>query len=284
MEATPPERLDEWTSMAHGRLCEAALRLLAALGPEPRFPASTAGIEAMLERVGEGRPSEPIGIKIESPEQLPRYEGDLGIWVSPADGGCLRLRMEVGKLSSEEVFLRPDGTLSAFATTAGFGVPEAEWTEQARADAELVERRHRRAMEEEPRLRQEFEQRQMRFRTENLLATRAAPPQDEGGPVVTFVALYSTGVVVQYLVPALPAEDLESDDPWAEPEFEAAMPEIGLADELGTAYELADMGGPDVNGPLMRASQTFTPAVPAAANRLSVRFESAAVEIELGAR
>lgn len=284
MTATGDDRFEEWAPDFRDSLCEAALRLLAALGPEPFFPAEPAALEALVGRVGEGRPTEPMRFAIQLPGELPRYDGEFGFWIRPAGDGCLGLRQETGRLRSEAVLLRPDGTLGEFESIEGFGVPEEEWTEQARADVAAIERLEREQEAAEPELDRLREEHEQRFQLSNLRGSRAAPAHDSAGPVVTFVSLYTTGVVVNYLVPRPPDEQLESDDPWAEPEFEAALPKIELADDLGTPYELVDFGDFDFNGPLIRASQAFTPRVPEAASRLSVRFESAAVAVELDPR
>lgn len=62
------------------------------------------------------------------------------------------------------------------------------------------------------------------------------------------------------------------------------LPQIELSDPLGTAYEVVDFNEREANAPLLRASQSFVPAVPYGAKRLSIGFESGAVEIELGRR
>jgi hypothetical protein len=265
-------------------LCEAALRLLAALGPEPRFPDDPEGVEALLGRVAEGRPGEVMGFATESAEELPRYSGDFLVWVRPAGDGCLRLRHEYEGLCSQAVVLRPDGQLGEFESIDGFGVPESELTPQAIADREAVERRARdeeAASIESERL---TEKAQRRFSTEHLLETLAAPSQEGNGPVVTFVALYETGLIVNYLVPRPPEEELESDDPWAEPLEEAMWPRVELSDPLGTAYEVVDYSQGDPNALLLRASQNFVPAVPAEAERLTIALGSRRVEIPLQGR
>ena len=265
-------------------LCEAALRLLAALGREAQFPADLEGVEALLGRVAEGRPGEPMGFAVEPASELPRYSGEFLVWVSPAGDGCLRLRHEYEGLRSEAVVLRPDGRLGEFESIDGFGVPDSELTPQAIADREDVERRERESEAAEVDHRQEIEEDQRRFRTEHLLGTIAAPAQDGGGPVVTFLTLYDTGLIVHYLVPQPPEEELESDDPWAEPLEEAMWLRIEISDPLGTAYEVADWSHRDPNTPLVGASQSFVPAIPAKAERLTVAFESRRVEIPLGER
>ena len=197
------EELFDWSEMSRTHLCEAALRLLAALGSEPRFPDEVAAVEALVGRIAEGRPGEAMDFALEPAGELPRYSGEYRVWISPAAEGCLRLRHETGfSLSSEAVTLRPDGRLGEFETIAGFGVPEAQLTDQARADREAVERAVRAWETEEAGAKSRIDESQLRFRTEHLLRTVAAPPQDSPGPVVTFLALYETGVIVNYLAPA----------------------------------------------------------------------------------
>jgi hypothetical protein len=87
-------------------------------------------------------------------------------------------------------------------------------------------------------------------------------------------------VIVHYLAPRPPEEDLEADDPWAEPLQEATYPRIELSDGLGTSYEVVDLATQEATL-LLRASQSFVPAIPANAERLSIQFESHRVEIEL---
>jgi len=282
MEAAGEELFD-WSHISRTHLCEASLRLLAALGAEPRFPGEVAGIEALVGRVAEGRPGEPMDFAVEPASELPRYRGEHLVWVSPAADGRLRLRHETGEsLASEAVTLRPDGRLGEFETIAGFGVPEAELTDQAHADRETVERRIREREDHEANARPDIDEGQRRFRTEHLLRVVAAPPQDPAGPVASFVALYETGVIVYYLVPRPPEVELETDDPWAEP-LEAAMtPEIELSDGQGTTYEVVDLDYLDPNAPLLRASQSFAPAVSPTSTRLTIGFKTASVEIELG--
>jgi hypothetical protein len=285
MEARIENEFD-WSEHSRSHLAEASLRLLAALGTESRFPGDVAGVEELLGRVAEGRPGEAMDFAVESAGDLPRYSDKYMVWVSPAAEGCLRLRHETGDrgLVSEVVTLQPDGRLGEFETIEGFGVPDSELTDQARADREAVERLTRERQAEEIDTSREIDEDQRRFRTEHLLGVVPGPSQDPAGPVVSFLALYDTGVIVYYLVPRPSEEDLETDDPWAEP-LEAAMtPTIELSDDSGTAYEMVDLAYLDPNAPLMRASQRFVPAVPATASRLVVRFASASVEIELGPR
>lgn len=270
--------------LSRRHLCEAALRLLAALGSEERFPDDADDVEALLGRVAEGRPGEPMDFAVEPAGELPRYSGEFQVWVSPAGDGCLRLRHEEEGLRSEAVVLQPDGRLGEFESSEGFGVPESELTPQAIADREAVARRERESATAEAGHRHEIEKEQQRFRTEHLLGTAAAPPQDKDGPVVTYVALYDTGLIVNYLVPHPPEEELESDDPWAEPLTEAMLPRIELSDSAGTEYKVIDWDQMDPNAPMLRSSQSFVPAVPAGAERLRVAFEYRSVEIPLEGR
>jgi hypothetical protein len=54
------EDLFDWSEHSRVQLCEASLRLLAALGGEARFPEDPAGVEALIGRVAEGRPGEAM--------------------------------------------------------------------------------------------------------------------------------------------------------------------------------------------------------------------------------
>lgn len=278
------EDLFDWSEHSRVHLCEASLRLLVALGSEARFPEDPADIEALIGRVAEGRPGEVMDFAVESATELPRYSGESLTWISPVADGCLRLRHEYGELESEAVVLRPDGRLGEFERIVSFGVPDDELTERARADREAVERLAREREGDEVDSHREIDEEQRRFAPAHLLAVHAAPPQAAAGPVVTFVVLYDAGLIVYYLVPRPPDDELETDDPWAEPLLAAMTPRIELSDRLGTSYEMVDLSYLEADAPLLRASQSFVPAVPKAAALLAVRFESAGVEIDLGPR
>lgn len=283
MEAVADDTFDE-RSYGRNHLCEASLRLLAALGSESEFPGDPAGIEDLLGRVATGRPSEPMGFAVEIPGELPRYTGGHLVWLSPAGDGGLRLRYELGRLEAEAVTLQPDGRLGEFESIEGFGVPDAELTERAIADRQTVERLARDDAAREIEIEEELEEEQRRFRTEHLVGARAAPTQEGPGPVLSFVVLYETGVIVYYLVPRPPDDELETDDPWADPLGDAMLPEIELADGLGTPYEFVASDEQAADAPLLRASQSFVPAVPADVERLTVRIESRSVDVPLGRR
>jgi hypothetical protein len=274
----------DWSNHSRSYLCEAALRLLAALYDEPRFPDDEAGIVSLLSRVAQGRPGEAIEFAMEPTEGLPRYAGRDLIWIQPAPEGSLRLRHEWGDLRSMAVVLSPAGRLGEFQSIVGFGVAESELTEQARADLKGVGRLAQERRQEETEVHQKIDEDQRRFQTEHLRAVRAAPPQKAGGPVVSFVALYDTGIIVYYLVPRPADVDSECEDPWAEPLVEAMDPWIELIDGLGTSFEEVDWNHMDPNAPLTRASRSFIPAVPAEATRIHVQFASGGVEIDLGPR
>lgn len=278
------EDLSDWSDHGRSHLCEAALRLLAALGSEPRFPGDAAGIETLLGRVAEGRPGEPIKFAVEPALGLPRYTGEYLIWISPAPDGCLRLRHEWGDLQSVAVVLRPDGRVGPFESIAGFGVPGPELTDQARADRDSLQRLTGQREEDEVETMRRIDEEQRRFRTEHLVEARAAPSQETSSPTVSFVALYDTGLIVYYLVQRPSEDELETDDPWAEPLVAAMEPRIELSDGMGTSYEEVDWSYLEQNAPLLRASRSFVPAVPADADRLIVRFQSQSFEIELKPR
>jgi hypothetical protein len=271
-------------SIHRRELLEMALRPLGALGAATEFPRDQAGIEALIGRLAEGRPSEPKRFAYEGPDELPRYDGEWTTWLSPAGDGALRVRQEhPWELSSEAIVLHPDGRTGEFESIDGFGVPDSELTDQALADLEAHERLEREAAEREPEHEGKREEQQSRFRTGNLIRPVAAPPgQDPSGPVVSYVALYETGVMVNYLVPRPSQEELEPDDPFAEPLTEAMFPRLEIEDGLGTAFKAVDVDYVDANSSPLRARVSFAPAVPTAARSLRIVFEGTAVEIEIG--
>lgn len=271
-------------SIHRRELLEMALRPLGALGAAAEFPQDQTGIEALIGRLAEGRPSEPKRFAYESPDALPRYDGEWTTWLSPAGDGALRVRQEhPWELSSEAIVLHPDGRIGEFESIDGFGVPDSELTDQALADREAHGRREREAAEREPEHEEWLGEQQSRFRTGNLIRAVAAPPgQAPSGPVVTYVALYETGVMVNYLVPCPSQEELEPDDPFAEPLTEAMFPRLEIEDGLGTGFKAVDIDYVDANSSPLRARVSFAPAVPTAARSLRISFEMTAVEIELG--
>ena len=267
-------------------LLEMALRPLGALGTATQFPQDRAGIEALIARLAEGRQSERRHFAYEDGEALPRYDGEYTTWLSPAGDGGLRVRREhPWDLSAVAVVLHPDGRVGDFEAIEGFGVPDSELTDQAQADREAHERRTRAQEESEPEHEQWLEERQARFRTENLIRTVAAPPgQDPDGPVVAYIAIYETGVMVNYLMPRPPDEVLDPedpDDPFAEPHMEAMFPQMEIDDGLGTAFKAVEIDEVDMNSSPLRARVSYAPAIPAAATALHVVFESTTVEIDL---
>jgi hypothetical protein len=275
-------------SLDRRELLEMALRPLGALGTAAEFPQDRAGIEALIARLAAGRPSEPQHFAYEDSKAVPRYDGEHTTWLSPAGDGSLRVRREdPWDLSSVAVVLDPGGRIGEFEEIEGFGVPDAELTDQARADREAHEHRAREQEEGEPEHEQSRQESQERFRTGNLIRAVAAPPgQDPGGPVVAYVALYETGVMVNYLMPRPPEEVLDPedpDDPFAEPHMEAMFPRMEIDDGLGTAFEVVDIDSVDMNSSPLRAQVSYAPALPAAARGLRVVFESTTVEIDLEA-
>jgi hypothetical protein len=274
-------------SVDRRELLEMALRPLGALGTVAKFPQDRAGIEALIARLAAGRPSERRHFAYEDGEALPRYDGEYTTWLSPAGGDALRVRREQPwDLSSVAVVLQADGQVSEFVEIEGFGVPESELIDQARADRDAHECRTREQEEDEPEHEQRLEESQARFCTENLIRTVAAPPdQDRGGPVVAYVALYDTGVMVNYLMPR-PAEGVldpeDPDDPFAEPHMEAMFPRMEIDDGRGTEFKVVDVDSVDMNSSPLRARVSYAPGVPASARSLRVVFESTTVEIDLG--
>jgi hypothetical protein len=104
--------------------------------------------------------------------------------------------------------------------------------------------------------------------------------------VVAYLALYETGVMVNYLVPRPPAEVLDPedpDDPFAEPHMEAMFPRMEIDDGLGTEFKVVDIDSVDPNSSPLRARVSFVPAVPDTASAVRVVFESVTVGIGLEA-
>jgi hypothetical protein len=273
-------------SLDRRELLELVLRPLGALGAAEEFPQDRAGIEALIENLPEGRPSEPEHFAYEDGEELPRYDGERTIWLSPAGDGALRVRRQLPwKLGFLAIMVDPDGRVGDFEETEGFGVPDSELTDQARADREAFERRVREQEEDRPRHQAWIEESQTRFRTANLIRAVAAPPgQHPDGPVVAYLALYGTGLMLNYLVPRPPQEVMrpeDPDDPFAELQREAMFPGIEIDDGLGTEYKVVDIDAVDMNTSPMRARLSYTPGVPAAAETVRVSFDSVTVAIDL---
>lgn len=278
------EPFDDWSGFMRGHLYEAALRLLGALGGDRGFPDDVEGIERLLGRVAEGEPGEVMRFAAEAPDELPRYSGRHLVWVAPAGDSGLRLRAEGAGLEAVSVTFGADGRLGEFTVHEGFGVPDAELTECARTDRDRVERLLREQEVADAQSHRMGEEEQRRFRTEHLLEVRVAPPQDPGGLVVTWLGLYDTGVIVNYLVPRPVEEEVDWDDNGETDLFDAAHPSIALSDSEGTLYEAVGSGDEDVTGPLLRANREFTPAVPAGVSHLVVRTEWGSVAVEVGPR
>jgi hypothetical protein len=273
-------------SLDRRELLELVLRPLGALRAAEEFPQDRAGIEALIEHLPEGRPSEPEHFAYEDGKGLPRYDGEHTIWLSPAGDGALQVRRQSPwELGFFAVVVYPDGRVGAFEEIEGFGVPDSELTDQARADRDAFERRAREQEEDRPRHRAWLEESQTRFRVENLIRTVAAPPgQHPDGPVVAYLALYGTGLMLNYLMPRPPQEEMrpeDPDDPFAEPQREAMFPGIEIDDGLGTEYKVVDIDSVDMNTSPMRARLSYTPPVPAGAETIRVSFESVTVAIDL---
>ncbi len=270
-------------SINRRELLEMALRPLGALGTAAAFPQDRQGIESLIGRLGEGRPTEPRRFAYEEPGALPRYDGEWTTWLSPAGDGALRVRLEQpGRLRSDAVELRPDGRIGEFEAIEGFGVPDSRLTDEARADRYAHERRMRERTEDQPRHEEWLEEQQTRFRTDNLIRAVAAPPgRHPAGPVVAYIALYTGGVMVNYLVPRPGAEEFETDDPFADPLHQAMFPRVELDDGLGTDYKVVDIDSIDATGSPLRARLSFAPGVPDETESLRIAIETVTVVIGL---
>jgi hypothetical protein len=262
----------------------AAAGLLAALSDEDGFPQDRAGIEALIAAIAKGPDGEEVWATYEAPDELPTYIGGYGTWVAPAGDGRLRIRLlvrDVDRLASRVWILGPDGALSDPNTIEGYGVPDAELPERVRTELKELERQRREALAQLPEFERRNEEMQNRLRVDHLVGVVAGPAdQDPAGPVVSHVVLYDTGLIVSYLLPRPNKEDLDPDDPWAVTKA-AEERQLELDDTLGTEFE-SSAGSIDPNGDGLRCKREFTPAVPVAASRLSVKVGEDSVEIELG--
>jgi hypothetical protein len=267
VERAPREEpIEESFELRFGLLMGEALRLLAALGDAPAFPINVAGVERLLAAVVPKEPDLPSRFAVEHPGALPRYTGRHLFWVCPRGDGRLRVRSEDYALQASAVTLAPDGRFSDFERQRGFGVPEAELTEQARADRELVERRAREAEEEYVAGQRRRETERGRFRVDGLRGVTAAPWQDPAGLVIAWVAFYEPGFIVSHLLPREIGE-------W--------HPPLRIVDDLGNEYDEIGSGRTSINKPLYRAGREFGPGVAAGARRLMVHSDWGVVDVEV---
>jgi hypothetical protein len=268
--------------MTRADLLGQVLRVVAALDGADAFPQDREGLEGLIGRLAEGRPSEPRPVVFEEPDALPRYDGMMTTWISAGGNGCLRARAASGELNSEVAVIAADGRVLGFETIEGFGVPEAELTDQARTERDAFERERREAEEQEPEYQRKIEADQLRFRTANLIRAIAAPSGlSPRGPMVSHVVLYETGLTVDYLAPRPSAAERQTDDPWADPAGDAMFPGLEIDDGLGTEYEVVDLDSVDATTSPMRARLSYEPAVPTTARSLRITLGSATVEIGL---
>jgi hypothetical protein len=276
-----PGSFDEWAAMRVVRLYDAALRLLAALGGEPQFPADVVDLEVLLSRVGQDGTGEATTFAVEAPEELPRYSGRRLLWVSPAGEGRVRIRAEDSDLIATVALLSPDGRLRCVSDEEGFGVAESKLTDQARSDRDSVARLHR-AVEAEGTGASQAIESERRFRAEHLRGVSAAPWQEPTGLVVTWVAFYEAGVVLTHLIPHIRDKSYDSEDEWSGERLRAmAMPSIAVVDNRGNEY--AEVGPPrlELSGHLLRAEREYVPAVPHSATRLIVQSAWGSVDVEV---
>lgn len=258
--------------------------LLGALRDADAFPQDRSGIEALVASAPKGPDGEELWATYEEPDAPITYLGGTGTWVAPAGDGRLRLRMQplgADVLTSQIWILGPDGSLSDPETIEGYGVPDDELPESARAELEEIERRRQRALARMPEMERRDEEWRHRFRVEHLLGVVAGPAdEDQSGPILSHVVLYDTGLIVDYLLPRSVEDGVDPEEPW---EFDVPVLPIKLDDGLGTEFTDCWGGSIDRNGsgPL-RCRREFTPAVAHAATRLLIEIDSASVEIALG--
>jgi hypothetical protein len=273
---------------AGDHLLAGSVGLLATLGDAAEFPQDRAGIEALIGRLPEHRDGTKVTVEYEEPDGLPTYRGASSLWVAPAGEGRLRLRRRTfgPELGSEAFVLGPDGSLSDPETIEGYGVPDEELTDAARAELVAFEERKRLVRAREPEERRREEARRSRFQVEHLREVIAGPPdQDPAGPVVTYVALYDDGLLVDFLLPG-PTEPEPEPEPTLTEPF-APGPEVPrevhVDDGQGTEFKF-ESGSVDHNAPILRGRRQYARAPAPAAARLRVTIDSTVVVIELAGR
>jgi hypothetical protein len=269
-------------------LLEMALCSLAALGAASEFPQDRVGIEALIVEMAETCSSESRQFDYEELGALPRYNGDATTWLMPVGNGSLRVRRErLRGLASVAIVVHPDGRVSKFGEIEGFGVPDSELTDLARADQRAYDIRARRLSESEHEREQGEEGSQPRFRAADLLRVVPGPiGQDRDDPIVAYLSLYRDGVIVNYLMPKPADVVLDPDNhtnPIAEGSIEAMPPHTEIDDGLGTTYEIVETNSIITNSYPLRAQVSYAPAVPIAARTLGIKFETKSVSINLSA-
>jgi hypothetical protein len=240
------EAFDEIAEAQKSYLRECALLLLGAMGEDGAFPTDVGGVTALSESAVDPERGHRGGrFAAESPDDPPLLSGEGLVWVSPVDDEALRLRIECGFHASLAVVLRSDGQLGQFIELEARGAPEPGPNTEAQALFDHDD--------------------ESRFNTEHLVGVRSAPRNDLAGLVVTWIALYDSGVVIHYLAPG--SED-EGEGP------------IKLRDDLGTSYSPVGLGDVDLAVPPLRSLE-FAPAVPPDASRLTIASVGGSVEIPM---
>jgi hypothetical protein len=271
---------------AGDHLLAGSVGLLAALGDAAGFPQDRAGIEELIGRLPEHRDGTKVTVDYEDPGGLPTYRGPNALWVAPAGEGRLRLRRRTfgPELGSEVFVLGADGSLSDPETIDGYGVPDEELTEAARAELADFEERKRLVSAREPEERRREEARRARFQVEHLRDVIAGPAnQDPAGPVVTYVALYDDGLLVDFLMPGPtePEPEPAPDEPY---DFDREVPrKVDVDDGRGTEFKF-ESGSVDHNAPILRGRRRYARAPAPEASRLRVTIDFTVVEIELPRR
>jgi hypothetical protein len=267
-----------------------AAGLLGALGDADKFPQDRAGIEALIAATKTGPDGEGIGAEYEEPDALITYLR-VGTRIAPAGEGHLRIRMaaffwdrdDPDRAATDVWVLGPDGALSDPERIEDYGFAGVEEPEAVRAEREQLEQSRLEELAREPEREQREEERRTRFQVEHLIGAIAGPPGGDPmtAPVVTHVALYDTGVIVNCLVPPRTMKPT-ADDPWDEDEEGDQPPPIELDDGLGTRFRHESGGGGWGGEGPRRQRQGFHPAPGAKASRLTITVGPTRVEIDLG--
>ena len=162
-------------------------------------------------------------------------------------------------------------------------MPDAELTEAARAElADFAERKRRVRATASRRNGGATEARRTRFRVEHLREVIAGPPgQDPAGPVVTYVAVYDDGLLVDFLhAGAARAGGASRAEPQRLP-TEPSRARSAIDDGQGTEFRVRRAAASTATRRSCAAGWQYGRAPAAEASRLRVAIDSTVIEIAL---
>ncbi|MGH2974372.1 MAG: hypothetical protein ACRDLL_05820 [Solirubrobacterales bacterium] len=269
------------------QLRECAMLLVGAMSSDGVFPADLDGITSLIRRAVGNRQDHagmPRYIAERSDESACVPDHEI-IGISAAGGGALALRavQKRGSISTS-VVLHPTGRLDTFNDLSASDLSQTETVTDVKAHSE-TEQRNRdlfdNQLEAHPILGgSDIE----RFDATHLRSVQMAPYQDPSGLVITWIALYDVGVLINYLTPRPMRIAKAGRDQDRQPESRvggSAPPVFEVRDDAHTTYSLVAYCEPDHTLQLVRGYLAFSPGVPRAASHLIVNDASRRVLIPL---